>query len=391
MRIENEVLLDYSDVLIRPKRSTLGSRKDVDLKRQFAFRNYKPYVDTNVLPDGYPLVYKQEHYNGIPIMASNMDGVGTFDQADVLANIGMFTCLVKTYSADEIADYFSTLSIRTDHVAVSIGITAADEMKFHNVYDTVGSNIKYVCIDVANGYSERFVDYVKTFRENYPEIVIIAGNVVTADQTQELILNGADIVKVGIGPGSVCTTRIQTGVGYPQLSAVIECADAAHGLGGHIIADGGCNCPGDVAKAFAGGADFVMLGGMLAGHDEGGGDVITKFYKTNELVREDVGDQTKETNHIEEKKFVAFYGMSSDAANTKHFGGLKNYRSSEGREVLVPYRGAVANTIQNILGGIRSTCTYVGANQLKQLTKCTTFVRVNNQFNRTYESTTTKV
>jgi GMP reductase len=391
MRIENEVLLDYSDVLIRPKRSTLGSRKDVDLKRQFAFRNYKPYVDTNVLPDGYPLVYKQEHYNGIPIMASNMDGVGTFEQADVLANIGMFTCLVKTYSADEIADYFSTLSIRTDHVAVSIGITAADEMKFHNVYDTVGSNIKYVCIDVANGYSERFVDYVKTFRENYPEIVIIAGNVVTADQTQELILNGADIVKVGIGPGSVCTTRIQTGVGYPQLSAVIECADAAHGLGGHIIADGGCSCPGDVAKAFAGGADFVMLGGMLAGHDEGGGDVITKFYKTNELVREDVGDQTKETNHIEEKKFVAFYGMSSDAANTKHFGGLKNYRSSEGREVLVPYRGAVANTIQNILGGIRSTCTYVGANQLKQLTKCTTFVRVNNQFNRTYESTTTKV
>ena len=385
MRIENEVLLDYSDVLIRPKRSTLGSRKDVNLNRQFTFRNYKPYVDTNVLPDGYPLVYKQEHYHGIPIMAANMDGVGTFEQADVLSNIGMFTCLVKTYSADEIADYFSTNSIRTEHVAVSIGITAADEMKFHNVYDKVGSNVKYVCIDVANGYSERFVDYVKTFRENYPEVVIIAGNVVTADQTQELILNGADIVKVGIGPGSVCTTRIQTGVGYPQLSAVIECADAAHGLGGHIIADGGCTCPGDVAKAFAGGADFVMLGGMLAGHDEGGGEVIHRAYKTGEI-HYDNGDEV-----VEAKQFVQFYGMSSDAANTKHFGGLKNYRSSEGREVLVPYRGAVADTIQNILGGIRSTCTYVGANQLKQLTKCTTFVRVNNQFNRTYESTTTKV
>ena len=384
MRIENEVLLDYSDVLIRPKRSTLGSRKDVNLNRQFTFRNYKPYVDTNVLPDGYPLVYKQEHYHGTPIMAANMDGVGTFEQADVLSNIGMFTCLVKTYSADEIADYFSTNSIRTEHVAVSIGITAADEMKFHNVYDKVGSNVKYVCIDVANGYSERFVDYVKTFRENYPEVVIIAGNVVTADQTQELILNGADIVKVGIGPGSVCTTRIQTGVGYPQLSAVIECADAAHGLGGHIIADGGCTCPGDVAKAFAGGADFVMLGGMLAGHDEGGGDVITKSYITNEFI-------DGNTRKFDKKQFVQFYGMSSDAANTKHFGGLKNYRSSEGREVLVPYRGAVADTIQNILGGIRSTCTYVGANQLKQLTKCTTFVRVNNQFNRTYESTTTKV
>ena len=385
MRIENEVLLDYSDVLIRPKRSTLGSRKDVDLNRQFTFRNYKPYVDTNSLPDGYPLVYKQEHYNGIPIMAANMDGVGTFEQADALANIGMFTCLVKTYGADEIADYFSNNSIRTEHVAVSIGITAADEMKFHNVYDKVGNNVKYVCVDVANGYSERFVGYVKTLRENYPEIVIIAGNVVTADQTQELILNGADIVKVGIGPGSVCTTRIQTGVGYPQLSAVIECADAAHGLGGHIIADGGCTCPGDVAKAFAAGADFVMLGGMLAGHDEGGGEVITKKYITDEF--QDDG----RTRKFDEKQFVQFYGMSSDAANTKHFGGLKDYRSSEGREVLVPYRGAIANTVQNIMGGIRSTCTYVGANQLKQLTKCTTFVRVNNQFNRTYESTTTKV
>ena len=391
MRIENEVLLDYSDVLIRPKRSTLGSRKDVDLNRQFTFRNYKPYVDTNSLPDGYPLVYKQEHYNGIPIMAANMDGVGTFEQADALANIGMFTCLVKTYSADEIADYFSNNSIRTEHVAVSIGITATDEMKFHNVYDKVGNNVKYVCVDVANGYSERFVGYVKTLRENYPEIVIIAGNVVTADQTQELILNGADIVKVGIGPGSVCTTRIQTGVGYPQLSAVIECADAAHGLGGHIIADGGCTCPGDVAKAFAAGADFVMLGGMLAGHDEGGGKVITKYYETNEINYEmSVGTGNFE-KVIETKKFVQFYGMSSDAANTKHFGGLKDYRSSEGREVLVPYRGAIANTVQNILGGIRSTCTYVGANQLKQLTKCTTFVRVNNQFNAVYAASTTKV
>jgi GMP reductase len=228
---------------------------------------------------------------------------------------------------------------------------------------------------------------VRKVRENFSDLVIIAGNVVTADQTQELILNGADIVKVGIGPGSVCTTRIQTGVGYPQLSAVIECADAAHGLGGHIIADGGCTCPGDVAKAFAAGADFVMLGGMLAGHDEGGGEVITKYYRTNELESSDYVDHYK----IEEKQFVQFYGMSSDAANKKHFGGLKDYRSSEGREVLVPYRGTVASTIQNILGGVRSTCTYVGAPTLKQLSKCTTFVRVNNQFNRTYESTTTKM
>jgi GMP reductase len=377
MRIENEVLLDYSDVLIRPKRSTLGSRKDVDLNRQFTFVNYEPDFPENT---------ESVHYYGTPIMASNMDGVGTFEQADALADMNMFTCLVKTYSVEELVEYFNTDSKRfkrTSHVAVSVGITARDELKFSDVYAKIGGNLKYVCIDVANGYSERFVDYVKHFRETYPHLVIIAGNVVTADQTQELILNGADIVKVGIGPGSVCTTRIQTGVGYPQLSAVIECADAAHGLGGHIIADGGCTCPGDVAKAFAAGADFVMLGGMLAGHDEGGGKVITKKYETNEI-------QGLERVY-EEKHFVQFYGMSSDAANTKHFGGLKDYRSSEGREVLVPYRGAVATTIQNILGGIRSTCTYVGANQLKQLTKCTTFVRVTNQFNAVYAATTTKM
>jgi len=212
-------------------------------------------------------------------------------------------------------------------------------------------------------------------------LVIIAGNVVTREMTEELILAGADIVKVGIGPGSVCTTRIQTGVGYPQLSAVIECADAAHGLGGHIIADGGCTCPGDVAKAFAAGADFVMLGGMLAGHDEGGGEVITKHFENGEATLLSNGTYVP---HFEQKQFVQFYGMSSDAANTKHFGGLKDYRSSEGREVLVPYRGSVGITIQDLTGGLRSTCTYAGALKLKQLSKCTTFVRCTQQFNAVY-------
>lgn len=379
MRIENEILLDYSDVLIRPKRSTLTSRKDVDLSRKFVFRNYKP---------GFPENIRDEHYDGVPIMASNMDGVGTFAMATELAKQGIFTCLVKTYSKEELIDFYSNASYDiTACVAMSIGTSNADYDKFVQVYSRVSDKLKYLCIDVANGYSEAFVSHVSNIRKIYPYIVIIAGNVVTADQTQELILNGADIVKVGIGPGSVCTTRIQTGVGYPQLSAVIECADAAHGLGGHIIADGGCTCSGDVAKAFAAGADFVMLGGMLAGHDEGGGEVITKYYKTNELESADFLEHYK----IEEKRFVKFYGMSSDAANTKHFGGLKDYRASEGREVLVAYRGAVSNTIQTILGGIRSTCTYVGASTLKQLTKCTTFVRVNNQFNKTYESSTTKM
>jgi GMP reductase len=382
MRIEEDIKLDYKDVLIRPKRSTLGSRKEVDLERGYTFRNYKPQqTDTGSLPYGYPAgPYQERHWRGIPIMAANMDGVGTFEVADKLAEVKMFTCLKKTYSVNDLVCYFdSEYNERTQYVAMSIGITDSDHNKFRDVYEQTGDKLRYVCIDVANGYSSRFRDFVAQFRTLYPNIVIIAGNVVTGEMTEELILAGADIVKVGIGPGSVCTTRIQTGVGYPQLSAVIECADAAHGLGGHIIADGGCTTPGDVAKAFAAGADFVMLGGMLAGHDEGGGEVITKYFETGEQWFK----QNDETYHpvIQNKQFVQFYGMSSKAANDKHFGGLKEYRSSEGREVLVPYRGAVAGTIQDILGGLRSTCTYAGAIKLKHLSKCTTFVRCTQQFN----------
>jgi GMP reductase len=380
MRFENDMKLDYKDVLIRPKRSTLKSRKEVNLMRRFEFCNYESDFPDNI---------ETYHYYGVPIMAANMDGVGTFEMADELGKKDLFTCLVKTYSVNDLVAFFDCDNYalqkqRIAHTAYSMGISLEDEMKFRNVYELTDGKIKYVCIDVANGYTERFVEFIHQFRISYPSVVIIAGNVVTADQTQELILNGADIVKVGIGPGSVCTTRIQTGVGYPQLSAVIECADAAHGLGGHIIADGGCTCPGDVAKAFSAGADFVMLGGMLAGHDEGGGEVITKFYETNEIEYE-VLDHLENRRHVvEQKKFVQFYGMSSKAANDKHFGGLKEYRSSEGREVLVPYRGAVGNTIQDLLGGIRSTCTYVGADKLKRLSKCTTFVMCTQQFNGVY-------
>jgi len=379
MRLETEIKLDYNNVLIRPKRSTLGSRKIVELERRFEFRNAKG---------------QDKSFYGIPIIASNMDGVGTFEVADFLAKEKLMTTLVKTYSVQELVCYFDSIEndkdFRTNYVAMSLGITDRDDEKFRNVYEQVGDKIKYVNIDVANGYSERFVEFVRKFRTHYPEIIIIAGNVVTGEMTEELILSGADIVKVGIGPGSVCTTRIQTGVGYPQLSAVIECADAAHGLGGHIIADGGCTCPGDVAKAFAGGADFVMLGGMLAGHDEGGGEIITKHYLTDEIDESKYknglfGNGEQNSRIVREEKFIQFYGMSSRAANDKHFGGLKDYRASEGREVLVPYRGPILGTLQEILGGLRSTCTYAGANTLKQLSKCTTFIRCMDTHNRVYE------
>ena len=352
MRIENEILLDFSDVLIRPKRSTLTSRKDVVLERTYKFK------------------HSGIQWRGIPIMAANMDGVGTVEMATALESLNLFTCLVKTTT--QIPSKLST-----DHYAVSTGTSEKDFERLQSIMSE-NPQVHFICIDVANGYSEAFGNFVAKVRKEYPNHTIIAGNVVTADMTQELILRGADIVKVGIGSGSVCTTRIQAGVGYPQLSAIMECSDAAHGLGAHIIADGGCTCPGDVAKAFGAGADFVMLGGLLAGHDEGGGTVIEEMY---ELTRLQTGMLS---NDYEIKEFVEFYGMSSDTAMNKTHGGVADYRSSEGRTVRVPYRGTVKNTVQDLLGGIRSTCTYVGAPSLKQLSKCTTFVRVNKQFNNVF-------
>ena len=311
-----------------------------------------------------------------------MDGVGTFEVAKALAYQGFFTCLVKTYSVDEISIFFNNHSREiTDNVAVSLGISDADFEKMLEIYENCKTNIKYVCIDVANGYSQRFCTFIQRFRQAFPEIVIMAGNVVTGEMTEELILNGADIVKVGIGPGAVCTTRLQTGVGYPQLSAVIECADAAHGLGGQIIADGGCATPGDVAKAFAAGADFVMLGSMLAGTNQGGGEVITKRFQTSEL---DANDK----HVVVHKDYVQFYGMSSKTANEKHFGGLKDYRSSEGRTVEIDYKGDISGVLQDIIGGLRSAMTYCGAEKLKNLSKCATFVRCSDTHNRTFESKT---
>ena len=342
MRIEEEIKLDYSDVLFRPKRSTLKSRKEVDLNRTYKFK------------------HSNREWTGIPIIAANMDGVGELNVASSLAKYKIITALTKQHNLDLINN-FSPIKDIFNYIALSSG-TGKESFERLNQIISEHTYIQFICIDVANGYSENFSHFVSSVREKYPSKTIIAGNVVTADMTQELILSGADVVKVGIGPGSVCTTRIQTGVGYPQLSAVIECADAAHGLGAHIIADGGCTCPGDVAKAFGGGADFVMLGGMLAGHEEGGGKVISE----------------------NEKQYIEFYGSSSEEAIEKHYGGLADYRSSEGKKVKIQFRGKLDQSVKAILGGVRSSCTYVGAPSLKQLSKCTTFIRVNQQYNDTF-------
>jgi GMP reductase len=341
MRIETELKLGFKDVMIRPKRSTLKSRSQVSLDREYKF------------------LHSSTTWSGVPIMGANMDTVGTFEMALALAKENLFTAIHKHYSLKEWGEFMKNAPENIqNYIAVSSGTGKNDFKKIGEIFEQ-SPQLKFICIDVANGYSEHFVSFLKKAREQYPDKVIIAGNVVTGEMVEELLLAGADIVKVGIGPGSVCTTRVKTGVGYPQLSAIIECADAAHGLGGHIISDGGCVTPGDVAKAFGAGADFVMLGGMLAGHTESGGEMI----------------------EIDGEKYKKFYGMSSETAMNKHVGGVAEYRASEGKTVQVPFKGDVSATLKEILGGIRSTCTYVGASKLKELTKRTTFIRVLEQEN----------
>ncbi|GIZ08688.1 GMP reductase [Flavobacterium sp. UMI-01] len=344
MRIETDLKIGFKDVMIRPKRSTLKSRAEVTLERNFNF------------------LHSTKSWTGVPIFAANMDTVGTFEMAKVLVQQKIFTAIHKHYSVAEWSTFLNDIPQEWySYIAISTGTGKKDAQKMAQIIQA-HPLLQFICIDVANGYSEHFVNFLKQMRQNYPDKVIIAGNVVTGEMVEELLLAGADIIKVGIGPGSVCTTRVKTGVGYPQLSAIIECADAAHGLGGHIISDGGCTTPGDVAKAFGAGADFVMLGGMLAGHDESGGEWI----------------------EVNGKPYKQFYGMSSTTAMNKHVGGVAEYRASEGKTVKVPYKGGVLHTILDILGGLRSTCTYVGASRLKELTKRTTFIRVSEQENKIF-------
>ncbi len=337
MRIEDDIKLDYSDVLLRPKRSTLTSRYDVDITRTYKFKHSKA------------------EWTGVPIMAANMDTVGTPEMHEKLLEYGMITCPARHFMKKD-ATWWRIGTTDNRVLGKNVCMMGGLDDIGHLVINYLKWN--FIGIDVANGYTISVIDAVKDLRNRLPNSIIVAGNVVTADMTQELILAGADIVKVGVGPGSVCTTRIKTGVGYPQLSAVMECADAAHGLNAHIIADGGCNSSGDIVKAFAAGADFVMIGGMLAGHDECDGEIINGKMK--------------------------FYGMSSESAMNRHNVPTKDYRGVEGKTVEVPYKGAVKNTIIDILSGIRSACTYVGAKRLKSLSKCATFIRVNNTHNKIF-------
>ena len=348
MRIDNTPKLNFEDVLLKPKHSTLTSRKDVDMTRKFTFRNSKKVM------------------NFTPIFASNMDGVGTFSMAKVLQEYKMMTVITKTTTPDQWKQAVGS-GVRLQSVSVCTGTNKvfddnAEDYKNMQEVLKMYPDVKMITIDVANAYHQNTVGFVEQVREEYPDKVIVAGNVVTPEMTEELIIAGADVVKIGIGPGSVCTTRTMTGVGVPQFSAIVECADAANGVDGHIMADGGCVYPGDIAKALGGGAHMVMVGGMLAGHDE------------------------SEQNVVDGK--IEFYGMSSDRAREIHGKRKDGYRGNEGRLISLPYRGPVKDTIENILGGVRSACTYIGARRLKDMAKCASFVTTNNVINKVYEQYT---
>ena len=343
MKIEGDTKLDYNDVLIRPKRTKLSSRSEVNLEREIYF----------------PI--SKQTWKGVPIIAANMDTVGTYDVYKVLSKHKIITAFHKFYT---LRQFEEMEGLDPDYFAISTGISDSDFDKLTNILNfNFGTRVKFICIDVANGYMEKLVEFCKKVREMYPNKILIAGNVVSREVTEELILNGGiDIVKVGIGPGSACLTRTQTGVGMPQLSAIMECADAAHGVNGFIIGDGGITCPGDLAKGFGGGADFIMIGGQFAGHDENPGEI----------------------NEINGEKYKMFYGMSSEKAMEKHYGKMDKYRSSEGRCIKIKYKGALEDTVLSYLGGLRSTCTYINAKNIKNISKCTTFIKVNRQLNTVF-------
>jgi len=366
-KIINETKLDFDDVLIRPKRSTLNSRSEVSLIRTFKF------------------VHSPRELRCVPIMVANMDTVGTVPMGKMLSDLGSITCLNKHYDEDVLVNFFTEPNVL---VWYSTGTSKKDIEKLERVFKTIkanGGDYPNVCLDVANGYTEQFVKRAAYLRKLFPEIILMAGNVVTGEMVEELIIHGkVDIVKVGIGSGSVCTTRLKTGVGYQQLSAVMECADAAHGLGGHICSDGGCKVVGDICKAFGGNSDFVMLGSMFAGCDECEGEWK---YEYQAGLPESKFWQPIDPGYDTPKRKISlqYYGMSSKNAMDKHHNGVAEYRTEEGKCVTVPYKGMACNVLLDIYGGLRSACTYIGATKIKDFGKKTTFIQVNNTHNKIYE------
>lgn len=373
MQIIDSVQLDFSDVLIRPRRSTLASRKDVDITREYKFK-------------WCPKVIK-----GTGIMQANMGTIGNFAVSERMLENGLFACLHKHHSVESLISFYKKLLTYDDdrwmRCLLSIGLKDNGVEKLERIYNELGIQVG-IKLDVPNGYIPQVKEMVIKLRNEFPEMFIGVGNIATGDITEDLILSGADCCFGSIGGGSNCLTRKQTGVGRPQFSTIVECAEAAHQVGGMFCSDGGITCPGDIGKAFGAGADFIMIGGLFAGTDEADGEIIEKYYNIGELNRTDNGDSYTYSPVIETKKYKLFYGMSSTLAQEKFGNGKPKYRASEGRITQVPYVGSMDDVIEELLGGLRSLMTYIGARRLKDIPKQCIFYRVNNQLNRIFENNT---
>jgi GMP reductase len=347
VEFDRDQKLDFSDVLISPSLSSLNSRKEVLLTRTFEF----PKSSTT--------------WTVLPLMASNMDATGTIAMAKALARFEASGSVSKYIDNKSLIKFFGGPDCR--HSFFSMGIIDTEVERLRSMSLRVG--ITKISIEVANGYIDALSKCVAQVRQQFPKAIILAGSVCTPEGTINVLEAGADIARVGIGSGSVCITRRVTGVGYPQLSAAIECSQAAHEMGGFICSDGGCTVPGDICKAFCAGADFVMLGGMLAGHDECGGRIT---YRRSGRKKIPVS--------------MEFYGMASAIAQNKHYGGKPEYGAAEGKCVSVPYRGAVASTVAEILGGLRSMMTYINAADMASIPARARFVRVGRQLNNVFSN-----
>ena len=363
-QILHETYLDYSDILIRPKMGiNLNSRKDVTLQRIFKFKHGQTRT-------------------GLGVFNANMSTVGNFEVAKKLLMRGMFATLHKHYTVEEIGGFLKSCrdeNIPLDNLFITIGLKNIDNeieklKELESKYQW--KSPRNICIDAPNFYIQKALDVLMRVRSEFKDAVIMAGNIASGDICLKL-LDYADIIKCGIGSGSACLTRKQTGCGTPMVSLILECADIAHSVGGHICADGGIVDVGDICKAFCLNSDFIMAGGMFAGTDEAAGEVVEKHYETNEIV---------EGKHvIQTKYFKVYYGMSSEYANNKFAGGMCDYKTSEGRELLIPYTGSIDKVLQDITGGIASCCTYIGATSVKHMSKCATIIQVHNQLNRVFE------
>ena len=370
-QILTETNLDYSDILIKPKMGdNLNSRKEVNLIREYKFK-------------------RNQIRKGLGIFNANMATVGNFETAKCLLKAGMFATLHKFYTSEEIVDFmrecqeekidYSNLFIS---IGIKNGIRELDKLK--EIEDGAMWFKPNICIDAPNFYIDKAFEVLEHCRELYPESVIMCGNIASGDVIHRL-LQYADILKIGIGSGAVCTTRKMTGCGVPMVSNILECADIAHSVGGMICADGGITEVGDICKAFCLNSDFVMIGGMFAGTDEAEGEIIEKCFKTNEYTFETIDKPYSLDPIYEYKKYKLYYGMSSTLANNKFAGGMSNYKASEGREVLIPYTGSLDKILQDIRGGIASACTYIGASKVKDMSKCATLIKVNHTINKVFE------